>query len=692
MKEKRMLKFVSAIPLLTIFLSQLSFGQSETCCTKRIACLEPQNPEGQDFNVGRGMAGSVSWGITTDSYCIANCPVKIAANVDEYYELWKLDDEAKDQMTDYILAGSIEVDNITGTVEINDGDRTGNILIGDFTFTLKLVDYHHDYVLKEDVVSWSGEIEGYMGRENGVPYNLIRDLSVSFQPYCNKIYDWERIPETCKAEVEDNEIEGGETTTIRISDIVDNQGRPSNYFERIIVEVNTGKINNGFNKHPLYIFEVGQEGEIDAIFEAPQKCDNYTETIKIHNSCEWTGSLYATLPEKEIATVEIKINDRLPKSCEVVPQKEEVEAGEFITIDIKNIVDEKAEPVSPEERIIVIAEKGEITNGDKSPGYSVFEVGDGTVTANYRAPDDCGITSDNIAVYGTCETDDEPREIYHDKLIGETDIDIKCDWQWSGRMTIEKLERFDCELEKGKEGFSKSDNFHELSTLRASISIQAENIDDSPPGFNIEMGENLVVSGFMKCELDNSEEHHFEDYDNPRTSYWQETLKGEDLINLNSDNLNLNFMASMKGLEENGSLSELEKMFESGDVDMSNVEDFNKKLQEVLGQGQSEESRLTVMVQLFGDCMDETTINHSAWEVENGERTDTSYSQTMSITIGGGLALEFEADYIRNEDGGATITGNYSNTTPITDGIKEGCPPKTETTTCTLNLSKRPKK
>ena len=78
--------------------------------------------------------------------------------------------------------------------------------------------------------------------------------------------------------------------------------------------------------------------------------------------------------------------------------------------------------------------------------------------------------------------------------------------------------------------------------------------------------------------------------------------------------------------------------------------------------------------------------------VKNGERTTTNESTTLDLPIGGGVALEYTADYTRNKDGSAKITGYYSKTTPITGGLREGCPPKEETITCTLNLSKRPKK
>jgi hypothetical protein len=61
------------------------------------------------------------------------------------------------------------------------------------------------------------------------------------------------------------------------------------------------------------------------------------------------------------------------------------------------------------------------------------------------------------------------------------------------------------------------------------------------------------------------------------------------------------------------------------------------------------------------------------------------------MSIGGGMAIEFEGTYTRNEDGSAQINGYYNETTEIEGGMTAGCPPRTETVTCILNLTKRRK-
>ena len=110
-----------------------------------------------------------------------------------------------------------------------------------------------------------------------------------------------------------------------------------------------------------------------------------------------------------------------------------------------------------------------------------------------------------------------------------------------------------------------------------------------------------------------------------------------------------------------------------------------------MGTGESGKSKITVFLTIFGDCMCKAVLSQNGWVVKNGERTTTNESTTMDMAIGGAVTLEFTADYIRNKDGSATITGNYNKTTPITRGLREGCPSKEETITCTLNLTKRRK-
>ena len=275
------------------------------------------------------------------------------------------------------------------------------------------------------------------------------------------------------------------------------------------------------------------------------------------------------------------------------------------------------------------------------------------------------------------------------RLVKDLEIERSHDSEWSGTMTVERLERFECKLGKGKERPSKSTIKSELTSTRATISIKAENIDDSPPGFNIEMGRNLTVSGFMKCELRNYEETNSQGFNPPSRAHHVETLTGEDTYSLNDDNLNLTFMANIGDLQADGSLDELAKMLETGDIDEDKLKAFGAKFEESMGTGEEGTSKITVMMELFGDCMCKAVLTQKGWGEKNGKRTTTDESATVDIAIGGGFALEFSADYIRNKDGSATITGSYSKSIPITGGVPEGCPPRTETTTCTLSLSKR---
>ena len=699
---------ILALSIFSIYQTSICQVQ-ETCCIREIMLLPIEMPEGQEYDLNFMLGASIMDGVTDDDYCIENdCPIDVWAKVhpsrvdDDVKRMWDYFKINSPEGIDYFLHGTIVVDNFD-RIEPHYGDDEGkftiNAVFGDFTFKLELIDLiHNSYVLHEDEVSWSGALDDYLYKDGYETVDLINDLAKSFRPYCQRIYDWERIPESCTVKVENDELEGGEKTEIRITDIVDNQGRQSNYFQRIVVEVGIGKINNGAARHPYYSYEVGGDGTITIEYEAPQNCDSDIDIIKIYNSCETENCcpLYMTLPEKELATFEIKINDRQPESCGIFPQKSEVEAGEFISIDIRNLIDKDGESCIPEEKIIVMAEKGEITNGDQTPGYSVFEVGDGIVKAIYRAPDNCGIKSDNITVFSTCETDDYPREIYHDELIGEESIDIRCDYEWSGTMSVEKLERFDCQIDKSTDDSWGRTKLHELSTTRATVNILAENIDDSPPGFNLNMGENLIVSGFMKCEYNNTEITDGRKWGvNPSTSHHTEILVGEDLFDLTHKNLNLMFTSLMGDEQTEESLEEMAKMLESGlesgEMDEAKIEALGKSLEASMGTGESGQSKITVFLTIFGDCNCKATLSQNGWTIKNGERTTTNESVKMDLAIGGGVALDFTVDYIRKKDGSATITGNYSKTTPKTGGLREGCPPKEETITCTLNLSKRPK-
>jgi hypothetical protein len=386
-----------------------------------------------------------------------------------------------------------------------------------------------------------------------------------------------------------------------------------------------------------------------------------------------------------------------------------MEVSEVRSIEIKGleiILKSEKDILCPEEKTKIFVDFNRVdVEGTRTPviGKKVKLNIDGIVDGKIT-PSDYVMTDENgrsILTYVAGEKDNfvtveamyQPKDFdgfVRDRVI----INASCDWEWSGSMTVEKLERFDCELEVSKDNFWQLENYHELSTTRGTFSIQAENIDDSPPGFNINMGENIIVSGFMKCEYNNTEVSDTKKSGlSSYTTHLEETLVGEDLFKLSHKNLNLMFMSNLEDIQKDGSLEEMEKMLESGNIDQAKLEAFGKKFEESMGTGDEGASKITVIMQLFGDCNCKATLTQTSWGVNNkGERTDTSQSTTLDMAIGGGVALDFTADYVRNKDGSATITGNYSKITPIEGGKREGCPPRIETITCTLNLSKRAKK
>jgi len=392
--------------------------------------------------------------------------------------------------------------------------------------------------------------------------------------------------------------------------------------------------------------------------------------------------------------------EQIPTECSVNPESETIHINNTMEIDITDFEGYYGGKPKHFNRIIVHALYGTVTNGsecDIGPDYKVFTLDDGLVTVNYQAPGNCETKNDRITVFNSCDILPPSKwpmkkTAIKDRII-EKNIDVICDWEWSGTMTVEKLERFDCELEVSKDNFWKLENFHELSTTRATVSIQAENIDDSPPGFNINMGENLIVSGFMKCEYNNTEVSDAEKTGlSAYTSHHEESLVGEKLVNLTHENVNINIISSFKNLEEDGSLKELEKMLDSGELDMSKIEEFGKKYEESIGMDEEGESPVTIMVQVFGDCKANATLTKSSWGIKKGKKTSTNESETFELYIGGGLVLEFEGTYTKGKDGSATITGSYSKPTDNVGSSKEGCPDRTVMNTCSINLSKRPKK
>ena len=105
----------------------------------------------------------------------------------------------------------------------------------------------------------------------------------------------------------------------------------------------------------------------------------------------------------------IEIMDRFekkPASCLVTPEKQIVNADEIIDIDISSFLDAYGNTSREFNRIVVHAYGGEILNGnacDIGPDYKVFKIGNGNITAKYKAPANCDEPTDRITIYSACD-------------------------------------------------------------------------------------------------------------------------------------------------------------------------------------------------------------------------------------------------------------------------------------------------
>jgi len=102
------------------------------------------------------------------------------------------------------------------------------------------------------------------------------------------IDEFEKRPDDCEMELEEDVVKLGQVVEIELSDFKDVKGETSREFNRVMLEVLHGKILNGMpSKHSAdhRVFPIG-EGPIKIRYEAPDNCDTSSDSLKINSSCE----------------------------------------------------------------------------------------------------------------------------------------------------------------------------------------------------------------------------------------------------------------------------------------------------------------------------------------------------------------------------------------------------------------------
>ena len=184
--------------------------------------------------------------------------------------------------------------------------------------------------------------------------------------------------------------------------------------------------------------------------------------------------------------------EKRPVECQVRPEKEDVEPGEVITVELSDFTDKFGEKSREFNRLVVYATSGDIMNGepcDISQDHRIFKVDNGTVKVKYKAPADCDKTEDRITVYNACEILPEDRSPINETQIkdkiAEKDLRIKC---YDATLVLEKT--YEKTLETSDDGVSFDGacrtNMHEERNLNESIrasvtvSLKLEQSADMP--------------------------------------------------------------------------------------------------------------------------------------------------------------------------------------------------------------------
>jgi len=136
--------------------------------------------------------------------------------------------------------------------------------------------------------------------------------------------------------------------------------------------------------------------------------------------------------------------EKQPYTCDIKPEKETVNPGEIINVEITNIKDIEGVDSREFNRLIVQSPDGEILDGTPLAAdndLKAFRVGDGTVKFRYRASESCRQPENIIFVYNSCDILNEelwPLAIsgMQDK-IAEKKISLLCaDWSGTVSFTI----------------------------------------------------------------------------------------------------------------------------------------------------------------------------------------------------------------------------------------------------------------
>lgn len=263
-------------------------------------------------------------------------------------------------------------------------------------------------------------------------------------------------------------------------------------------------------------------------------------------------------------------------------------------------------------------------------------------------------------------------------------------WAWTGSLTLGTSKELHCTASKEDGGSRRSFSRQESHVQRATLQVYAENVRETPEGFDMRSGDNLSVSGSLDARINQKREttshskarngYSFEE----RRSVW-----GSDACALDEEHVIVHITRAMPDIGD--AMQELTRALADGQPDPATIEQLQKKMEEMTRPKDPSSFDVTVMVQMMGDSIGQVQYSDYRRSTNSGrsrvERDDKG-RQPMPMVLP--LMVSMEGTFTKNKDGSAQITASVEQTETSPAGGVWECPDAVSRVSGTLHLSRQP--
>jgi len=159
----------------------------------------------------------------------------------------------------------------------------------------------HIFYYATDIAGEEHSVETTEGKNK---ITKVKDLYWSFQ--VTTFFHESRKPEKLMVLPDPIKVKVGDSMKIRLTNIVDAEGKPLDPNEQLMVSVDKGSITNGMPLGAYKVFDV-LEGSVDVTYQAPNDLSVNIDNIKIHNLCVRGDEFVEVVPLRLITQKPITI-------------------------------------------------------------------------------------------------------------------------------------------------------------------------------------------------------------------------------------------------------------------------------------------------------------------------------------------------------------------------------------------------